>query len=85
MVYLKLPFINKFKACLVLKVIFSKLISLIYFNIFIEDFELVMLVSSLIYLVSLFSFCYFVLEIKFGDFFLSLFSLIYLMGLHLHK
>lgn len=34
-----------------LKVIFfSKLISLIYFNIFIEEFELLMLVSSLIYL-----------------------------------
>lgn len=36
-----------FEACLVLKVIiFSKLISLIYFNVFIEDFELLMLVSS---------------------------------------
>lgn len=48
-----------FEACLVLKVmIFSKLISLIYFNVFIEDFELVMLVSSLIYLVSFFC-CFF--------------------------
>lgn len=45
-----------------LKVInFSKLISLIYFNIFIEDFELLMLVSSLIYVGF---FCFFVLEIK---------------------
>lgn len=34
-------------------IICSKLISLIYFNIFIEDFELLMLVSSLIYLASL--------------------------------
>lgn len=46
-----------FQTCLVLKVIiFSKLISLIYFNVFIEDFELLMLVSSLIYLL-LFAFC----------------------------
>lgn len=36
-------------------IIFSKLISLIYFNLFIEDFELLMLVSSLIYLA--FFFC----------------------------
>lgn len=43
-------------------IIFSKLISLIYFNVFIEDFELLMLVSSLIYLGF---FCFFVLEIKF--------------------
>lgn len=49
-------------ACLVLTVIiFSKLISLIYFNLFIEDFELLMLVSSLIYLAFL---AFFVLEIK---------------------
>lgn len=45
-------------ACLVLTVIiFSKLISLIYFNLFIEDFELLMLVSSLIYLAFLAFFC----------------------------
>lgn len=55
--YLKLPFSSTlFEVCLVLKVIiFSKLISLIYFNVFIEV-EL-MLVSSLIY-------WGFVLEIK---------------------
>lgn len=59
---LKSPFVNVFKACLVLTVIiFSKLISLIYFNLFIEDFELLMLVSSLIYLAFL---AFFVLEIK---------------------
>lgn len=53
-----------FEACLVVKVIiFSKLISLIYFNVFIEDFELLMLVSSLIYFA--FFFAFFVLEIKF--------------------
>lgn len=51
-----------FEARLVLTVIiFSKLISLIYFNLFIEDFELLMLVSSLIYLAFL---AFFVLEIK---------------------
>lgn len=38
-------------------IIFSKLISLIYFNLFIEDFELLMLVSSLIYLAFLAFFC----------------------------
>ena len=55
------------EACLVLKVIiFSKLISLIYFNLFIEDFELLMLVSSLIYLAFL---AFFVLEIKLFFFF----------------
>lgn len=55
-----------FEACLVLKVrLFSKLISLIYFNVFIEDFELLMLVSSLIY-------CFFLYgEIKFLLFFLN--------------
>lgn len=52
-------------------IIFSKLISLIYFNVFIEDFELLMLVSSLIYLgfVFVFFFCFFVLEIKLFVFF----------------
>lgn len=51
-------YVTLFEACLVLKVIFfSKLISLIYFNIFIEEFELLMLVSSLIYLAFLAFFC----------------------------
>lgn len=64
-IYLKAPFVNVFKACLALTVIiFSKLISLIYFNLFIEDFELLMLVSSLIYLAFFFFFAFFVLEIK---------------------
>lgn len=48
-------------------IIFSKLISLIYFNIFIEDFELLILVSSLIYFA--FSCFFFVLEIKLLGFF----------------
>lgn len=54
-------------------IILSKLISLIYFNVFIEDFELLMLVSSLIYLGF---FCSFVLEIKFFVFFFMFLSFI---------
>ena len=59
-----------FDACSVFKVIiFSKLISLIYFNVFIEYFELLMLVSSLIYLGF---FDFFVPEIKFSCVFFKL-------------
>lgn len=58
-------------------IIFSKLISLIYFNLFIEDFELLMLVSSLIYLAFFFVlfFAFFVLEIKVV--FLNCFGLVF--------